>query len=488
MPYTLLTIPDWVKKMPKGAQEIWVNAFNAAVKQYDDEETAFKIAIAAVKKKYKQNERGEWVLKENIEEAEWDVKYINDLPDDCFAVILPGGEKDEEGKTVPRTLRYFPYKNAQGEIDLPHLRNALARLPQAKIPEEYRRKAEQVLKAAAKKMKVGEYAEEVEDKELFEALTVDTDTNRARVILLKSGWSKNKRFYSPDVLGEAVSLFEGAKCYLDHEDVKGISNRSVRELAGFYENVAFINNRLEGDLQFLDTEAGKIGLALAQESIKHNKPLAGLSLKGLGKLRKTEEGYIVEELQKVNSVDIVSEPAAGGEFIKLYESIMEDDEMKDLTIEKLKTERPDLIQEITDEVEERVYGKKTEVDKQLKEIKEQNEKLAKEISEWRTYGQIKETETILEKELSKSELPDIAKDRVRKLFEGKIAKVEDILESIKAEKEYIAKIAGEKPVNVGNGGKNTEDNKKVYEDKQRKLLEAMGYSKSEIDKIMEVER
>ena len=208
----------------------------------------------------------------------------------------------------------------------------------------------------------------------------------------------------------------------------------------------------------------------------------------MGKLRKTKEGYIVEELQKVNSVDIVSEPAAGGEFIKLYESIMEDDEMKDLTIEKLKTERPDLVQEITDEVEERVYGKKTEVDKQLKEIKEQNEKLAKEISEWRTYGQIKETETILEKELSKSELPDIAKDRVRKLFEGKIAKVEDILESIKAEKEYIAKIAGEKPVNVGNGGKNTEDNKKVYEDKQRKLLEAMGYSKSEIDKIMEVER
>ena len=408
MPYTLLTIPDWVKKMPKGAQEIWVNAFNAAVKQYGDEETAFKVAIAAVKNKYKQNERGEWILKEKV------------------------------------------------------------------------------LKAAAKKMKVGEYAEEVEDKELFEALTVDTDTNRARVILLKSGWSKNKRFYSPDVLGEAVSLFEGAKCYLDHEDVKGISNRSVRELAGFYENVAFINNRLEGDLQFLDTEAGKIGLALAQESIKHNKPLAGLSLKGLGKLRKTEEGYIVEELQKVNSVDIVSEPAAGGEFIKLYESIMEVDEMKDLTIEKLKTERPDLVQEIVDEVEERVYGKKTEVDKQLKEIKEQNEKLAKEISEWKTYGQIKETETILEKELSKSELPDIAKDRVRKLFEGKIAKVEDILESIKTEKEYIAKIAGEKPVNVGNGGK--EDNKELYADKQRKLLEAMGYSKDEVNKIMETKR
>ena len=128
------------------------------------------------------------------------------------------------------------------------------------------------------------------------------------------------------------------------------------------------------------------------------------------------------------------------------------------------------------------------MDKQLKEIKEQNERLAKEIAEWRMYGQIKETETILEKELSKSELPDIAKDRIRKLFEGKVAKIEDILESIKNEKEYIAKIAGEKQVNVGNGGKNIEENKKVYEEKQRKLLEAMGYSKSDIDKIMEVKR
>ncbi|HUM44563.1 MAG TPA: hypothetical protein PKI14_16585, partial [Fervidobacterium sp.] len=193
---------------------------------------------------------------------------------------------------------------------------------------------------------------------------------------------------------------------------------------------------------------------------------------------------------KVNSVDIVSEPAAGGEFIRLYESIMEVDEMKDLTIEKLKTERPDLVQEIVDEVEERVYGKKTEVDKQLKEIKEQNEKLAKEISEWKTYGQIKETETILEKELSKSELPDIAKDRIRKLFDGKVAKVEDIVESIQAEKEYIAKIAEKKQVNVGNSGKSEveEQTKEKYETKLREVYEAMGYSNNEIDELLKIKR
>ncbi len=68
------------------------------------------------------------------EKAVWTVAYINDLPDSAFLYIEPGHEKDEEGKTVPRSARHFPYRNAQGEIDLPHLRNAIARIPQSNAP------------------------------------------------------------------------------------------------------------------------------------------------------------------------------------------------------------------------------------------------------------------------------------------------------------------------------------------------------------------
>ncbi len=62
--------------------------------------------------------------------AEWDTAYINNLPDSSFLYIEPGGEKDDEGKTTPRSLRHLPIKDASGEIDLPHLRNALSRLGQ----------------------------------------------------------------------------------------------------------------------------------------------------------------------------------------------------------------------------------------------------------------------------------------------------------------------------------------------------------------------
>lgn len=58
--------------------------------------------------------------------AIWSTAYVNDLPDSAFLYISPGGKKDGEGKTVPRSLRHFPYKNSEGNVDLPHLRNAIA--------------------------------------------------------------------------------------------------------------------------------------------------------------------------------------------------------------------------------------------------------------------------------------------------------------------------------------------------------------------------
>jgi hypothetical protein len=63
--------------------------------------------------------------------AVWTTKTVNDLPDSAFLYVQPGGSKDSEGKTVPRSLRHFPYKGSDGKIDLPHLRNAIARIPQA---------------------------------------------------------------------------------------------------------------------------------------------------------------------------------------------------------------------------------------------------------------------------------------------------------------------------------------------------------------------
>lgn len=95
-----------------------------------------------------------------IWERVWTRNYINNLPDAAFAIILPGGEKDETGKTVPRILRKFPHHNAQGRIDLPHLRNASARVPQSDLTAEQKAEAQRHLDRHKKAAGIGEVAEE----------------------------------------------------------------------------------------------------------------------------------------------------------------------------------------------------------------------------------------------------------------------------------------------------------------------------------------
>jgi HK97 family phage prohead protease len=64
------------------------------------------------------------------ERATWSTEYKNNLPDSSFLYIEPGGKKDSEGKTVPRSLRHLPYKDANGKIDQGHLDAAGSRLAQ----------------------------------------------------------------------------------------------------------------------------------------------------------------------------------------------------------------------------------------------------------------------------------------------------------------------------------------------------------------------
>lgn len=84
--------------------------------------------------------------------AEWSTEYVNDLPDSAFAYIEPGGEKDEDGKTTPRSLRHFPHHNDGGTPDEDHVRNALARIPQSDVSEEGKEKALAHIESHAKEM------------------------------------------------------------------------------------------------------------------------------------------------------------------------------------------------------------------------------------------------------------------------------------------------------------------------------------------------
>ena len=80
------------------------------------------------------------VDKARAQKAQWTASYIDDLPDSSFLYIEPGGKKDDSGKTTPRSLRHFPYKDSAGKIDIDHLRDAAGRIPQSSLPGSVRDK------------------------------------------------------------------------------------------------------------------------------------------------------------------------------------------------------------------------------------------------------------------------------------------------------------------------------------------------------------
>jgi hypothetical protein len=86
-----------------------------------------------------------------IEERIWTRQYISNLPDSAFAVVY---------KESDLLTRKFPHHQANGNVDVPHLRNANARLPQSEIPNEYKQQAMKHLATHKKKLGIGTFAEE----------------------------------------------------------------------------------------------------------------------------------------------------------------------------------------------------------------------------------------------------------------------------------------------------------------------------------------
>jgi hypothetical protein len=147
------------------------------------------------------------------------------------------------------------------------------------------------------------------------------------------GNSKDKNFYSGDALKNGVQVFNGAKAFCDHPDAiseKTLPERSMRALVGWYSDCFTDSNpttgkvRLRGKLHFFPDAkwlTDKIDTILTDPSAKN---LFGISINAIGKTRPAqmggEEVNYVEEFQRVDSADVVTEPAARGGFDAMLES------------------------------------------------------------------------------------------------------------------------------------------------------------------------
>jgi hypothetical protein len=396
--------------------------------------------------------------------AVWSTAYINDLPDSAFLYIAPGGEKDEQGKTVPRSLRYFPVRDASGKVDIPHLRNALARIPQSDLPQDVKERVRRKAEALAREY-LTTYQEEEEEviplkiTEIMES-EGDGSINRYRVQLLEPdtvGKGANKRVYPSSMFARNYHLYEGAKAYLDHSYDRQ-KNRSVKDVVGYYENVA-----PDGSADLVVVNHRDLIHPLILEQQRSGKELVGLSHHILARSRPEKRGKetvnVVEEIADVRSVDLVTSPAVGGRV----KEILEDEEVEMKTVEELKESYPELLAEyrqevveelrekIREETEGKVYGTKANQEKKRKELEKRFSELEEaikdkeaRIEELERDREAMRREQLVAEAVKKSGLPPAAGARIigalEEAYESEEELVAAIDEAIKSEKSYIATI------------------------------------------------
>lgn len=164
------------------------------------------------------------------------------------------------------------------------------------------------------------------------------DTFRAR--LISPGWGSSG-YYSPDVLKAAAGLYRaGLKMFANHPTAterKELPERDVSKIAGYLVTDGVYESHPHPGIY----ASVKI-LPKYQDLVRHGKNVIGLSHYADGTTRIGEaegkRGTIIERINQVHSVDIVTTPGRGGKFceskrkqsvyvddstLKLYESYKE---------------------------------------------------------------------------------------------------------------------------------------------------------------------
>ena len=177
------------------------------------------------------------------------------------------------------------------------------------------------------------------------------------VAIIRAGLSLNGTFYPDAVLRDAVPLFEGRNVFAraDAAHVRG-EGKDVNKIAGWISGARFIEARA-AQPAFLGGIMNLTAPALRQTIVeawrRGKKDLVGLSIDAEGKakteLREGKRIRVAQSITKVNSVDLVVEPSAGGALVRLVEAAAnpeEQDPMKERMLAAIKAKAPAIFAKI----------------------------------------------------------------------------------------------------------------------------------------------
>lgn len=145
-----------------------------------------------------------------------------------------------------------------------------------------------------------------------------TTSNVIRNVKLIGFESRNNRIYPPEVLRNAVHLYEGAKVNVDHPERGPMAERRIGDRIGQIKNVRFVaGSGLHGDFVFNPhhSMAGQIAW-----DAEHSPESLGFSHNATMRLGRPDRNgnEVVESIVSVRSIDLVADPATTS---SMFESV-----------------------------------------------------------------------------------------------------------------------------------------------------------------------
>jgi hypothetical protein len=202
-------------------------------------------------------------------------------------------------------------------------------------------------------------------------LRVDRAVGIIRGVKLLGLRSRNGRRYRPDALRAAASLYEDSKVNINHPKGHPLSPRDYQDRLGVIRDVRFrAGDGLFGDLHFNPKHALSEQLVWDAEHAPQN---VGLSHNVLARTARSGDETVVEAITKVQSIDLVADPATtAGLFeqagrgavdretaAEASESLMAWDHM---TLEQLENHRPDLVRDLQQAYEAQLENVRQQLD------------------------------------------------------------------------------------------------------------------------------
>ena len=182
----------------------------------------------------------------------------------------------------------------------------------------------------------------------------EPSTGKWLIRVIKAGLSGNSNFYPDTALKEAVPLFEGVRVFIksDAEHIKG-EGKSVDNLVARLTEAKFVpgaiadTGEILATLEFIEPN-GTVSTKVREAYARGMQNLFGFSIDATANAKKTtRQGVAVREavkITKVLSVDLIVEPGAGGQLIRMVESMpnlpKENDPMRTRMLEAIKAKTP----------------------------------------------------------------------------------------------------------------------------------------------------